>query len=286
MPLTDDLTFMLGNTGVVLNSEAARPFVDVLRVSGLDSAPFRETRRDHEGNDGGFMDAEFEKARDILIDGEVYAETDTMEEYLDLLKANYAPSPVLIPFYFKSPGVSERVCFVKPLGCRYDWDALRRLGKANIQFKMFAEDPRLYAASETSVDISFEEGATTGFGFDLGFDFGFGAPTSGTGGQFVTNDGNRPTPPIFTITGPASNPSINDETYGHTLAFNIELESGQTLEINTYYKTVRLNGMANRRSTMIGADWFFLEPGQTFISYNAVTGTGSSLNVTFRSAWR
>lgn len=286
MALTEDLTFVLGDSGVILNTDSfGLPFVDVMIVSGLDSAPYRETRRDHEGADGSFMDAEFEKGRDVILTGDAYANTDTMEDFLDSLKANYAPSTSLVPFYFKSPGVVERLVYVKPLGCKYDWDQIRRTGQARIQFKMFAEDPRLYAAIETSTDIDFAAGASTGFGFDLGFDFGFGG-SSGSDGAFVNNLGNRATPPIFTITGPCSNPTIRDETYGHALSFSIDLAAGETLVINTQYKTVRLNGTVNRRGTLANADWFYLEPGQTFLRYNAVTGTGSSLNVAFRSAWR
>lgn len=286
MPLTEDLTFMLGDSGVVLNTDTSGvPFVDVISVVGLDSAPYRETRREHEGADGGFMDAEFERGRDVLINADIYADTATMEEYLDSLKFNYAPSRVLIPFYFKSPGVDERLLYVKPLGFKYDWEQIRRTGRARAQFRMFAEDPRIYAALESSTDIAFSAGALTGFGFNLSFNLGFGGAAT-TDGAFVNNTGNRPTPPIFTITGPCVSPSIRDETYGNILAFNITLLTGETLEINTQYRTVRFNGTTNRRNTMTNFDWFFLNPGETFIRYGATSGTGSSLNVSFRSAWR
>ncbi len=286
MALTEDLTFKLGDSGIILNTDSVGlPFVDVLIVSGLDSAPYRETRRDHEGTDGGFMDAEFEKGRDIIITGDIISNSDSTEDYLDSLKANFAPSTTLVPFYFKSPGVVERLALVKPLGCRYDWDQIRRTGQARVQFKMYAEDPRLYSVSETNVNIPFVAGASTGFGFDLGFSFGFGG-SGGSDGVFVNNVGNRSTPPIFTINGPCSNPTIRDETYGHTLTFSIDLAAGETLVINTQYKTVRLNGSVNRRGTLTNADWFFLQEGQTFLRYNAITGIGSSLDVSFRSAWR
>src|SRR5687767_1136786 len=286
MALTEELTFRLGDSGVILNTDStAIPFVDIQKVAGLDSAPYRETQRDHEGTDGGFLDAEFERARPILLTGEVYADSSTMETYLDSLKADYAPSTTLVPFYLKAPGVPERVVFVKPQGCRYDWDQLRRIGKAGIQFKMLAEDPRVYTATLISVDVPFSAGASTGFGFNLGFNFGFGG-SSGTDGTFVTNSGNRPTPVVFTITGPCTTPTIRDDTYGHSLTFDIILAATETLVIDTQYKTVKLNGTLNRRNTLVDPDWFFLEPGLTFIRYNAVSGAGSTMNISFRSAWR
>lgn len=286
MALTEDFTFKLGDSGIVLNTDSfGLPFFDLSSLAGLDSAPYRETRRDHEGADGGFMDAEFERGRDVILNGDVFADGEDMEEYLDSLKANFAPSTSLIPFYIKSPGVVERLLYVKPLGCKYDWDQIRRIGQARVQLKMFAEDPRIYAAQLSTATIPFVAGSTLGLGFSFGFSFGFGG-SSGTDGVIVNNEGNRPTPPTFTINGPCETPSIRDDTYGHTMTFNISLAAGETLVIDTQYKTVKLNGSVNRRGTLLIPDWFYLQPGQTFLRYNAITGTGSSVSVSFRSAWR
>lgn len=286
MTLTEDLTFQLGSSGVILNSDSSGlPFVDIATVTGLDSAPFRETIRDHEGQDGSFMDAEFEKGREIVISGSAYANTGTMEAFLDTLKANYAPSKTLLQFFFRTPGVGTRFVYVKPRGVMYDWESFRRHGELRVAFKLFAEDPRLYAEVQTAVNVPFSSGAATGFGFNLGFSFGFGAAVTNTG-TLVNNVGNRPTPPTFVINGPCTNPSIIDETFGHTLSFNIILAAGESLTIDTQYKTVRLNGVTNKRSTLFVPDWFYLQPGQTSIKYSAIVGAGSSLDIKFYSAWR
>jgi hypothetical protein len=164
MPL-DDYTFQLRDTGTVLNAEVALPFVDIDRVIGLDSAPFRETIRDHEGVDGGFIDAEFEQGREIAIDGMAYADINTIEAFMDTLKGEYGPITTPVPFYFKAPGADERVIFVKPRGVAYDWDAARRKGMTPVQFRMFAEDPRLYDNNLLTVTIPYGGEATTGLGF-------------------------------------------------------------------------------------------------------------------------
>lgn len=494
MPLTEDFTFQLG-TGPVLNTDSASlPFVDITKISGLDSAPFRETIRDHEGTDGGFIDAEFEKGREIFLDGTVYANANSVETYLDTIKSNFAPVTSPIPFYILIPGTVERLLFVKPRGARYDIDMARRLGMTNIQLGLYAEDPRIYAASETLATILFGSAATTGFGFtnildtftrsvaagswgsadtteawtvtggtvgtdyfvngtkgvqsngtvntirhstlvgtqtnfdiyvditnpvvptgatithwvagrftdtnnyyaarldintagstsiglfkrvagvlttvtagvvvgthtagdtwrvhfngsgiflrasswklasetepltfdvtgsdiDLttgtgiglfsrlesgntntlpvditfdnlqvvfgfGFSFGFGGTVVGSDGAFVTNSGNRPTPPTFTIYGPVDTPIIIDDTYGHTLQFNIILGAGETLVVDSLNRTVKLNGTTNRRNVLIDGDWFFLQPGQTFLRFHALSGATSYMEVRFRSAWR
>lgn len=269
MALTD-YTFRLGDTGVVLNDDSlSLPFVDITRVIGLDSAPYRETARDHEGTDGGFMDAEFEKGRPIILEGTAYAAPGTLETYIDSLKYDFAPSQTLVPLYLKAPGVAERVVFVKPLGVRHDWEQVRRIGGARVQFGMFAEDPRIYTNMLQDVSIPLSGLVTDGFGFPLGFPFGFGAAEQ-TGIVTLTNAGNRPTPVEFTMTGPAVEPRIINETTGDSMKFDIVLSGTDVLVINTYYKTVRLNG-ANRRNALVEPNWFDLPKGNTDIRFQVLS---------------
>jgi hypothetical protein len=282
MPLLD-FTFQL-NGGVVLNDDGF-PFVDIDKVSGLDNSPYRETIRDHEGADGGFMDAEFEKGRDVVLEGTVYGSSASVEAYLDSLKSNYAPVQQPIPFVFKAPGVVERLIYVKPRGCRYDWDTARRLGMTPIQLLMFAEDPRIYDSTLSSQLLSYGGDAGLGLAFPVGFNINFGGGAT-PGGGTVSNSGNRNTPIIFVITGPVQNPILQNTTTGHTLGFTITLAAGETLTINTRDRTVYLNGNINRRNTMTTVDWFDLVPGNNFIGYGGLSGTGSTVSVTFRSAWR
>jgi hypothetical protein len=280
----DDYTWQL-NGGVLINdSTVGLPFVDVDKVSGLDSAPYRETIRDHEGTDGGFIDAEFEQGRELSIEGTVYADVGTIEFYMDSLKANYAPVTSPIPLVMKAPGVNERVVFVKPRGVRYSWDAARRTGMSPIQFLMYAEDPRIYDNVLNNQVIPFGGTATTGFGFNFGFNFGFGV-TVPPDGQFVINTGNRPAPAILTITGPVVDPRIINDTDSKTLNFVITLSALDTLTIDLANRTVLLNGSTNRRNTLQTSDWFLFGIGSTFIRFGGASGTGT-LTVSWRSAWR
>lgn len=280
----DEYTFRLGDSGVVLNEDPSVPFVDITRIVGFDSAPFRETERDWEGNDGTFLDAEFEKGRRILLEGMAFCDVMNVETYLDSLKANWAPSTVLIPLYLKSPGVAERLLWVKPLGCRYDWNTSRRVGSTPIQFACFAEDPRMYSAEEYSLTINMVQSPTTGFSFSFGFSFDFGTVTGGLGTN-AYNYGNRPAPVVFTIFGPTTNPRIYNDDTGDEMIFDITLSSDQTLVVDTRYRTVRLDGV-NRRSALTAPSWFHLQPGDNHLKYFADSATSSTVTATYRSAWR
>jgi hypothetical protein len=285
--LTEELTFRIGTAGVVLNTDSAgMPFVDVESVRGLDSAEFRVSQRDWEGNDGSFMDAEFESGRTILITGTVYASTATMESYLDTLKANYAPSNSLKKFYFKSPGVNERFLYVKPLGIKYDWESMRRLGMGAVQISMFAEDPRIY--DSTLQTSTVQQGATvfTGFSFNLGFNFGFGGTSTTLDSVLVTVLGNRPTPAVFTMSGPVTNPRILNDTTNSEMVFVIDVPASNTLVVDSKYRTVKLNGVTNRRSSLQSPTWFMLQPGDNYIRYRAGVAGTSTLTIEYYTAWR
>lgn len=289
MALTEDLTFRLGDTGVILNTDStAFPFVDIDEVRGFDSAPFRTTQRDHEGDDGGYIDAEFERGRDIILNGTIYANTDTMETYLDALKSNWAPSSALIPLYLKAPGVAERFLYVKPLGLNYNWNNLRRTGRAEVQFGAFAEDPRVYETVLQSSSVQLGATIFTGFGFNLGFSFGFGGLSFLNDAVTVTNTGNRPTPPLLTINGPVTNPRIINETLSKEMVFTpITLAGGETLVIDPKNKTVKLNGTTNRRNTLVAPTWFYLAVGDNTLRYRAESSDPTSfLTIDFRPAWR
>lgn len=282
----DDFSFRLKDDGVLLNpNDQIFPFVDVYKVNGLDSAPFRETERDHEGVDGGFLDAEFEKGRPIVIEGTALGDVNLLMPFLEELKVNFQPSSVLLPFYYKAPGIGSRVLFVKPRGVRYDWDQAIRHGETPIQFQVYAEDPRQYTPILETGYVPWAAAPTNGIGFNLGFSFGFGT-TASMDNVTVVNSGNREAPAIITITGPVANPRIVNDTLGKTLLFTITLGAGDTLTIDLGHKTVRLNETSNQRGSLQSPDWFLLQPGNNLFRYQGDSGAGSSMKIEFRSAWR
>lgn len=286
MALTEDFTYKLGDAGVVLNPNSTMlPFVDIDKVNGLDSAPYRTTERDHEGTDGGFMDAEYEKGRSIILDGTLYADANAVEPYLDVLKANYAPSRTLIPFYFKKPGVTERFIKVKPLGCRYDVEQIRRVGQTSIQFTMFAEDPRIYSSFQKTQMIYQEPIIFGGRSYNKSYSYSYGVAVDPSGANILV-EGNRPSPGIFTIYGPSSYPIIINETLGKDLEFDIVVGVGETLVIDSYYHTVRLNGTENRRASLMEPNWFSLMPGNNYIRYRSQSAGSSFLHIQYYDAWR
>jgi hypothetical protein len=284
----DPFSYKLTDAGTVLNPNdtSVLPFVDITQVQGLDTPDLRTTERDHEGTDGGFLDAEFEKMRTITLTGQVISnDPTTVQPFLDTLKSQWSVRNSAVPFYFGTPGVADRVVFAKPLGVRYDIDALWRTGACDIQFMCQAEDPRIYDNNLQTFSLSQGLAITNGFGFNLSFNFGFGAPVDPNQTN-VFNSGNRPAPAVITLPGPFSNPVIYNDTTGNALSFQIDVASTDYLTIDLGYRTVKLNGSVSRRAALLEPDWFLLQPGSNFMRYRATTSGGPAATVAFRNAWR
>lgn len=256
--------------GVLLNTDVtpSAPFVDIDDVSGLDQPDYRETFRDHEGTDGGFLDAEFEKGRDIYLTGTVIGPEAMMESYLDSIKANYSPrlsSQPLMRFYFYVQGVGLRFLYVKPRGVRYTWSQMRRTGQVPIQFRMFAEDPRIYSYPSNQVVIPLTLNQTNGFGFNLGFSFGFGGMTTPDGFNAV-NNGNRPAPLLVKIMGPVGKPRLLNDTNGGLVVVNLGVRQNDFLVVDMVNHSVTFNGV-NRRDVILEDDWFNIEKGNNALRF-------------------
>lgn len=313
-----DYTFKFKTDGIVINDDLGPvdmstgdfvPFIDVTRVSGLSSAPFRITERDREGADGGFIDVEFEKARLVVIEGTLYSPSSQVEPFLDNLKANFAPSNDVYPLYLQAPGIGERVLFCKSYGVQYDWDMLLRLGSTNLQIQLIAEDPAFYDSEPTSSTTSLAQ-PFGGRGYNKGYNYGYagtyiitdfyddvysdmyGVPaTPSDGSVHITNGGNRPTGAVITIYGPILTPVVAHDNSGRQLGFDIELLTNQYLTIDLRNRTVLLNGTSNRRSKLIGTSkWFLLPPGENSLRLLGTDTTSGipdpTMQVVIRGAYR
>jgi hypothetical protein len=291
----DIYAFQYGDDGIVLNSDSiSLPFVDITQVSGLDSAPMRSSTQDHEGIDGGYVDAEFETIRTIVLGGTAYADQDMLEPYLDQLKTNFAPSTSASPLYVRTASTGLRALFCKcTTGLVYDWDQARRLSKADIQITLMAEDPAFYEAQDQVLIKNILPAVITGKGYPKFFPYGYGGqPTSS--GLIVYNEGNRDSYGTLQVSGPInSNFSItNDADVGpdgisRFIRYNQALSSTDSVVFDLRKKSVVLNGNTNRRIAMTAdSDWWKFKPGPNNIRFLGVSAGNPLLTITMRSAWR
>jgi len=156
----------------------------------------------------------------------------------------------------------------------------------SLPVEILCNDPLIYdtvlkTASTTVPSIN------TSLRFNVIFNAIFGTASGGT--MSVTNNGNVPTLPVFTISGPVTNPMIYIPSTNQYMKFNIQLLAGDSLVIDTVMSTVTLNGSASRFNTIAtGSQWLSFPVGTTSIVVSSSDGTyptGNLFSVQYRDAY-
>lgn len=168
----EDYEFKFGHDGLLLNAGQSNatpgnPVWDIRKVTGLDLPDVKVSDKEFDGIDGGVIDAVNISMRTVRLDGTLYAhQDDSLEGYLDQLKANFAPvpressgeffDPNQKPFFIKTPGQDERFLFAKPVALSYDWDPDRRFNTTPFQIILQCQVPTLLSPElhMVSADLS------------------------------------------------------------------------------------------------------------------------------------
>ncbi len=180
--------------------------------------------------------------------------------------------------------------------------ALGNLAK-NVVVQLHATDPNFYDTPTKNPVMNLSP-PSGGVGFPLGFPLSFGGSAGGNV-ITVTNNGDDTAYPIFYVQGPLTGPSITNVTTGQSLGFDLALNDGDLLIINTdtpnsatYYQSGSYpnNGVSRLYTITTASAWYGLSPGVgpnavnsgvTTLSFNSqdttlVTGT---CNVWFADAY-
>lgn len=155
-------------------------------------------------------------------------------------------------------------------------------GKWNFSLSLLAVDPRRYDTDETT-DSTGLPITTGGLSLPITLPLSIGATTT-SGSITVTNEGDMPTRPVFTITGPC--PAGASITHGSARRLYVpeSVAAGHSLVIDTDTRVGLLDGVALR---VVTGTWFEFDPGVNTVQFSAPTYDASALlSVAFRSAWR
>lgn len=190
------------------------------------------------------------------------------------------------PLTFQFPGIADGVtalinCRARKLSLPMDSTYWADMATATVE--LFATDPLIYSAAEATTTLALGV-SSGGLTFPLTFPMTFGA-SGNSGLTTVTNAGSAPSAPTFRIYGPVTNPSLRNETLDREISVGIVLGSGEFLDIDVASRSVLLGGAASRYSSLTAAEWWELQPGGNQIRYTAASGTGVTVDLTWRSAW-
>ena len=274
-------------------------YVDDLQIHGGSTyklkeatlgAPAPRAVTDLKPNDHGAVDAtSYYGPRSIELSGFVVATSfDAMWDAVDELKGKLALGSSHT-FKFQRQGRSFEEQVIMRVDSSVDILA-KPMPSPMIEWgvSLFCADPRLYAATESSGSYDPTDAGSGGLDFPLVFPLDFDA--SATAGHLtVDNEGNIDTPPVFVITGPVTNPILDNDTTGESIyTQSCGLSSSDYLTIDVANRTVTLNGSTSRPDLLDASltTWFNLVPGvnQLRLRGSSMSTGATQLAVSFRSA--
>lgn len=151
------------------------------------------------------------------------------------------------------------------------------------QFDLLAHDHAIYSTAEKTVTLN--PAALGGFSLPVTLPFSFSGGEDGT--ETATNAGNMDTYPTIRLTGPLTNPRIENITTGRGLQLNLTVNAGSYVDIDMKNKTIVQAGVTNRIAAMTDdSKWFWLQSGANTLTLNtSVSGEAGNAVVTWRDAY-
>jgi hypothetical protein len=149
--------------------------------------------------------------------------------------------------------------------------------KSTWQAELKCPDPRRYGESK---QITLGLPVTTGgVQFPIRFPLSFTGSTT-FGDDVAVNDGNITAPAVLTLTGPLTNPTVQNTLTGQWITYNDTIAAGEYVVLYLRNPLVALlQGTALRTgkvSTGGGGTWG-IHPGSNAITFRSAAGSGSAL---------
>jgi hypothetical protein len=262
-------------TRAVLNDDSDPDFVGwITDLTGLDSADVRESADDRAQMDGGAHGRFFYGRRPVTLTGIIGESTvaDRNLKITRLMRATDAMSADGQMSWSPTGGTSVAIAYRRQQPARISG----RVPK-EFQIQLVSADPRIYATTPSAASQAI-------------------TVTSGTAATLsCTNYGSAPTPPTITLTGPITNPRIQNVPSGPTtinagtLRLDATITAGQTVAIDTAAGTIiRTSDNTNLYGSLnfVGSNWWSLEAGLNTVTVHSGTyGTGAAVSVSWSDAW-
>lgn len=219
----------------------------VTSEQGLMHSPAPRTNVvDREQSDGEFDGDAWQPGRSITLEGVVSSpDAPTLYAAMRTARGLLVAGSRRLPLIAAFPDLTLQTVV------RRDGETLvdkiqHQMPRATFSLVLYAPDPNLYSNALQSASVGVFV-AGSGRAYPLAFPRAYGA--AGAAGTInVTNNGNETTYPIITLAagaGPMVNPTVT-AFGGLSLVFDLTLNAGDVLTIDTGQRSVVLNGTAAR----------------------------------------
>lgn len=255
----------------VLGGTALSKYV-ITNLTGIASAPPRQTAIENVGRNGGITYNRLDSIRRIVIDCELEAQdlVEYLDERQDLLAAmdfDYV-GDLNIKLYSSGTVILERNITAKVIEKPDFPEDPGDIAVTNFTIVFNCDQPNFRGSAQNSLQLNLSE--ATGLDFPIDFPASFGLTGNNIG--IANNAGNAIAVPSFSINagGGISNPRISNATTGKTFSIDRTLAAGDivTVSVQDFRTIVTLNGNQSIRSNFTGEAWD-LRAGANVISFTA-----------------
>lgn len=290
LALTDDYTFQIGEGGPIIGGWRTRnrAAIYITAVDGLGIPTVRTGDNPRPSDYGAYFGRDFIGQRMVTLTVNVTGDNadETLSNWEALMAFWQLDTPdgsASMPLKFQLPGRPVRRVNGRPRDAAPDYSIINA-GQMSAVLLFGTADPSIFDDIENSDAVGLAD-VGTGRLYPRAFPTAYGA---GSAGGIITavNDGNFPTRPVITITGPCTNPTVENVNTSERMQFVISLQSTDSLVIDIDADTVELNGGSRYDCVTLDSDWFSLGPGSTEVHFNANAFTlGATCSLEWRSAW-
>lgn len=236
------------------------------KVEGLDMPDIRTGDAGRPRTRGMFKGLDLLGGRQITLTGKLVPTVELYDSWEALANATVPGGVTETPFFFNLPTFGTLVSMVRVRKRSMPIDLQAAIGNPiNVALMFAASDPALYGLT-VSQSVS-PPPSLTGYTYPKTYNASYGGGSS-AGALSVVNPGNVDCPAIMTITGPCTNPSVTNASIpgAPTLAFNLTLNAGDTLVLDTdmstatYFTSGSTFGSSRNADRAAGSQWFTIWP--------------------------
>jgi Phage tail protein len=264
--------------------------LELTGLEGIDMPAVRSGDAGRPRDHGAFAGLDVMGEREITVKADLHNRTGTFSEaWEECANATVPGGTIQYPLFFNTTTWGTLTTLARVRKRQMPVDITFTLGNlAKVTLLFAGTDPRWYGPTQ---QLSVKPPASVGgFTWPLKWPLKWGGGGY-TGALSVTNAGNIETRPILTVEGPCVNPSIQNATApgGPTLTFNLTLNAGEKLVIDTDMHTATLYssgstaGSTRTGDLVAGSKWWTLEEDTT--STIQFFGAEGTLYVEYASAW-
>jgi hypothetical protein len=270
----------------VINAQSnALPLLDVQSIAGFDLPDFEVDIDNTDGQQGGFVNADYLGPRLWVIDAIAYADpasgTLSMDQYLDVLRGLYQPVSLATilagatphrargnngTLQYKLPNIALRQSWCKPVGFKYTWDQGRRISAVPVQIQLQASDPRVYDPVGAQPALTVNGAATVINNAGTTNTYGLVSFTlSGTSTQPITISRSLPAPQA-------------------TLTLATGLAAG-TYQIDFQRRRLYDTTAFNDFTSFMSGTWWDIQPGSNSVAMATSGLAPTGVTIFYASAW-